>query len=392
MRGDAVIGATDLTRILLSQADVDDLLTMVARTVCESTGFLRSLIVDLDGPSGRVRGRAGHGVPARSVAAVDGHLDEFPVFRMLMGNDGPLVVEPDELRRLVPSGYVQLFQVQGVVVAQPMRSDRLGLLGVVFCDVGAAVGEPTADDIRIVGELSAIAALAFQHALLVRRSVALQGLRERSRIAADLHDGVTQQLYAATLDLDELRSSGALPASTAPVVDRLALRLDTALQQLRSALIQIARGEVPASVTDPDRHTGVVDRTRGLVEDLSGLDGPTADFDVKGEGPEPDADRSDVLVRAVREGLANVMKHAGATQVEVQIRRGSSWWTVEISDDGTGRAETVRRAIANEAIAGFGLRSLSGDAARLGGRIWVSQAPRLHGVRLGLAVPVTIDD
>ena len=389
-RSSADLTAIQLTRTLLSHADVDDLLDMVARTVCETTGFVRSLIADLDGPSGRVRGRAGYGVPPSSVAMVNGRLDEFPVFRVLASEEGPLVVRPDELRRLVPSEYVQLFEVRGAVVVQPMRSDRLGLLGVVFCDGDASMAEPSAADIRTVGEMSAIAAVAFQHALLVRRSVALQTLRERSRIAADLHDGVTQQLYAATLDLDELRSAASgRPVASEQVLERLAMRLDTALQQLRSALVQIARGEVPESAAGADRSACVADRVRRLVDDLCRSDGPTADFDVKGEGPEPDAERSDSLVRAVREGLANVVKHADATQVEVQVRRGPSWWTVEISDDGIGGADDIRRAIVKDTVAAFGLRSLSEDAARLGGRIWVSDAPRLHGLRLGVAVPIT---
>lgn len=80
-------------------------------------------------------------------------------------------------------------------------------------------------------------------------------------------------------------------------------------------------------------------------------------------------------------------KHAGATESEVQVRRRTSWWTVEVSDDGAGSATAVRRTIAAGGSV-FGLRALNENGARPGGRLWVSDAPRLRGLRLGIAVPV----
>jgi signal transduction histidine kinase len=388
----ARIGRAELTRMLLSLSNVDDVLELVARTVCGTTGFVRSMIMDLDGPSGRVRGRAGHGVPTGSVAGAGGTVDDYPAFAMLAQSGEALIARPGEIAAVMPARCVELFEIRGAVVAQPMRSDRLGLLGVVFCDGGNAPEFwPSATDIQTLQEMSEVATLAFQHALLLHRSVVLQSLRERSQIAADLHDGVTQQLYAASLDVDELRSSADLAPDDALVLDRLALRLDTASRQLRSALAQIARGEVLDTMRGSGPPGRVIDRVRALVDDLCRSGGPTADIEIKGDGPEPDPARVDVMVRAVREGLVNVAKHANATQIEVQIRRGNSWWTVEVSDDGVGSAGNARRALAADAPT-FGLRSLGENVARLGGRLWISDAPRLLGVRLGVAVPVSTDD
>lgn len=386
------IGTADLARMLLSVSDVDEVLGLVARIVCARTVFTRSVIVDIDGVTGWVRGRAGHGVPLDSVVQVEGPADDFPVISLLSRETGALVSPMSELDRLFPSRYVDLFDVAGVVVAQPLRSDRLGLLGIVFCDGGGDSDfAPQMADLRALQDMSEVAALAFQHALLLRRSVALQSLRERSQIAADLHDGVTQQLYVASLDVDELRSGEGLPPEARLVLKRLALRLDSASQQLRSALAQLASGESSDSPLDRGPVGRVVDRIRGLLDDVGRVDGPSSDIDVAGDGPEPDSDRADVLVRTAREGLANVMKHARATQVEIQIRRGGSWWTVEVSDDGVGRAADVRRRVGATGSSTFGLRSLEEDVARLDGRLWISDAPRLMGLRLGVAVPVASD-
>lgn len=382
------IEATKLTRTLLSHANVEDLLDMVARTVCESTGFVRSLIVDLDGVTGEVRGRAGHGVDAGIVASVHGAREEFPVIDMVVTRDAAIVLGPDELRAVVPAGYVERFEVDGLVVVQAMRSDRLGLLGVVFCDVGASVGEPTADDIRVVGELSSIAAVAFQHDLLVRRSMALQNLRDRSRFAAELHDGVTQQLYAAELELGELRDSAAGDLAGEAAYARLAQRLRTAQQQLRSAVAQIASGEAPVDFYDRARSAQVVERVGALVEELRGVDGPLADVELRGDGAEPDAERATVLVRAVREGLANVLKHAGATQVEIVIERGQDAWAVVVGDDGVGAPGLVAAALTSSGGQSFGLRSLSEEAGRLGGSLRVGSSDSLGGIELRVQVPL----
>ena len=60
----------------------------------------------------------------------------------------------------------------------------------------------------------------------------------------------------------------------------------------------------------------------------------------EGDGPVPTAAAAArLLLRAVREGLANVAKHAGASRVEViLVRRDERWWTVEVCDDGSGDA------------------------------------------------------
>jgi signal transduction histidine kinase len=350
------------------------------------------VILDFDAVQGVVRGRSGYGVDAGKVAAAGGPIGDYRVLTELAGVDGPLVVPASEVCRLVPGHCLALFEVHGPIAVQSLRSDRLGLLGIVFCDGGAnSTFRARPADLATLAELSEVAALAFQQALLLRRSVSLQELRERSRIAAALHDGVTQQLFVATLEIAELRAGGDLDDAVMAVVDRVADRLGTALQQLRTALVEIASGGVPDDRGPQQSDESVVDRIRRLLGGIGAAGGPTPDLDVTGEGPEPDVAQADLLVRAVREGVANAGHHGKATQVIVHLRRGGSWWTVEIDDDGVGDVAVVRRILRSDRSRSFGLPSLAKECARVGGRIWVSAAPRLHGLRLGVAVPLTTD-
>jgi signal transduction histidine kinase len=131
----------------------------------------------------------------------------------------------------------------------------------------------------------------------------------------------------------------------------------------------------------------VVDLIRDRLDEFRAHSDINVDFDVRGTGPEPAVECRDVLVRAVREGLTNVIKHANATQVTVALRRDTKGWAVQVDDDGMGRAAEVRRLLTLTKAESFGLPSLAADAARLGGRFWVSAAPRLGGVSIGVEAP-----
>ena len=383
------VDRVELARLFLSATEPTDVLDAVARAVCERTAFRRSVIMAVDPVRGVVRGRAGFGVDAAKVIAAGGPVGDYRVISKLSGSAAPLVVPASEVADMVPGQCLRLFDVHGPIAVQLLRSDRLGLLGIVFCDHGTTSDfRPSAADLATLTELSEVAALAFQQALLLRRSVSLQELRERSRIAAALHDGVTQQLFAATLEVEELRAGGVLDEQATVGLERLADRLGTALQQLRVALVEIASGGVPYDRGTQEGDQAVATRIRSVLARVGAGGGPTPDLDVTGEGPEPDAVSADLLVRAVREGAANAGHHGHATQIAVHLRRGGSWWTVEIDDDGSGNAVDVRRVLSGHENNSFGLPSLAKECARVGGRIWVSDAPRLHGLRLGVAVPL----
>jgi signal transduction histidine kinase len=200
-------------------------------------------------------------------------------------------------------------------------------------------------------------------------------------LAAELHDGVSQQLFAAELDVHELRCTPGLDPEIRQILDRLALRLETGSRELRSALFRMLESEREQEESAP-----LGDRVRVTVDDFRAREGVTATLRVQGAGPEPSPAAARLLLRTVREGLANVIKHAQATEVLVVLRCGRRWWTAEVHDDGSGDPQAVRDCAAQ--ATSFGLFSLVSDTSRVGGRFWVSEAPGLGGVRLSVSVPV----
>ena len=103
------------------------------------------------------------------------------------------------------------------------------------------------------------------------------------------------------------------------------------------------------------------------------VDGPDACLPL---GPEVEAQ----LYRLGQEALANVVKHARATSAAVRIAATEETVSVEVSDDGRGFDPA---AVGPEH---FGLRSMRGRVADLGGRLEVTSAPG-RGTVLRVEVP-----
>jgi signal transduction histidine kinase len=228
-----------------------------------------------------------------------------------------------------------------------------------------------------------LATLAVQNAVLVHDSQQLATVLERSRLASELHDGVTQNLFALALTLQEVLELPDLPASAVDILHRAQHDVAEGSQQLRRALFELTQDE-------EEQATGgsFEDEVRQLTHQFSERAGIGADVEVRGEGRPPTEEALQLLLRTAREGLTNVLKHASATQVTVVLRRSDHWWMLEVHDDGTGDATLLRRLTSGFRGVHFGLISLRREATLLQGRMWLSQSPRLGGVQLTMSLPV----
>lgn len=199
--------------------------------------------------------------------------------------------------------------------------------------------------------------------------------------AAELHDGVAQDLFVSSIEIEELTQVPEVPAAISRQLARIASNLHQSSLELRGVLNAMFEGDMER------RGETVIERIRPCVDHVLQRCDLTIDIRLEGTGAEPDADAADLIVRAVREGLANVVKHADATEVLIIVRRGNLWWTVMVEDDGLGDATSVRHLVTNSTGQTLGLASLAAEADRLGGRLWMSSAGRLSGVSLSVSVP-----
>jgi signal transduction histidine kinase len=191
---------------------------------------------------------------------------------------------------------------------------------------------------------------------------------ERRRLERDLHDGVQQELVVliakARLARNQLERDPALAAETLT-------ELQGSAQHALADLRLLARGIHPAVLS-----------SRGLVEAVDAMAarmpvGVRVDADpvVREVRYSPEIEGAAYFV--VAEGLANVLKHSGATEATVTISTNDSWLSVAVVDDGRGYdLGTVQES---------GLRGLRDRVEALGGRIEIESVGT--GTRLGAALP-----
>lgn len=148
---------------------------------------------------------------------------------------------------------------------------------------------------------------------------------ERRRIAADLHDGVVQDLAGVTYALTALSDQTPDPALS----DRLSRTATTtrgAVRSLRSLLVDI----YPASLGEAGLAAALTDLVSALP------DGVDATLSVPTELTLTD-DAQAALYRAARESLQNVAKHASASKVSVTVvQRADGGARLTVRDDGVG--------------------------------------------------------
>jgi signal transduction histidine kinase len=176
---------------------------------------------------------------------------------------------------------------------------------------------------------------------------------ERLAMAREIHDDIGGALTALRLDMDWIGRHGdaASAARAAEAMSTLASVMDSALrlqQRLRPAILD----------------QGMVAALRWLADDF----GRRAPFEVRFRSNVEQATVGPATglaaYRTVQEALTNVVKHAGATRVDVDLMVGPAELSLEIVDNGRGIADADRRKPTS-----FGLRGMAERAGRLGG--WV---------------------
>jgi len=182
---------------------------------------------------------------------------------------------------------------------------------------------------------------------------------ERRRIERDLHDGAQQRLVSLAMNLGMARER--FDAESEPVRLAIAAAHDEAVLAL-TELREFIRGLHPAVLSD-----------RGLVAALSGL-AARAPLPVRLQVDVPRPASAAVEAVAyfiVSEALANVAKHAQATQAEVAVTRAADVLRVAVTDNGRGGAAPG----VSDGVDGTGLRGLAQRAAAVDGTLSIDSPP-----------------
>ncbi|PBD00038.1 histidine kinase/DNA gyrase B/HSP90-like ATPase [Streptomyces sp. Ag82_O1-15] len=232
----------------------------------------------------------------------------------------------------------------------------------------------TQDDQELLTILAQHAAIALTNARLYERSRELTIAEERSRLAHELHDAVSQKLFslrltaqaaAALVDRDPARAKGEL--------HQVAMLAAEATEELRAAVIELR----PAAL-DED---GLVATLRTQIQVLDRAHSAHVTFAGHGVRALPAAQEEAVL-RVAQEALHNALRHSGAGRVDVTLEKRGTGTVLRVSDDGSGFEPTAIRAAGRH----LGLVSMRDRSSGVGGTLSVESAPG-KGTTIEMEVP-----
>ncbi len=235
-----------------------------------------------------------------------------------------LQLAPDDAQRPLVEKWTHHFKA---LLAVPMiaRDEIYGAMAIFY----PQPHDFTKEEMELVVAVCDQAALAIDNARLRAQAAQAAVAAERSRLARELHDAVTQTLFSASLIAEVLprlwerdRSEG---------LRRLAdLRQLTrgALAEMRTLLLELR----PATLTEVELR----DLLRQLSEALTGRARIPVELDVEGVPRPLTPDVQIVFYRVAQEALNNVFKHANATEVHIRLAYQPACIYLRVSDNGRG--------------------------------------------------------
>jgi signal transduction histidine kinase len=231
----------------------------------------------------------------------------------------------------------------------------------------------SAGDATLALAIARQAAVAIENARLHERARQAAVLEERQRLARELHDSVTQSLYAIALYAEA--TSRAIRdgdrQSAAANLQQISEATQEALGEMRLLLYELR----PPLLEEQ----GLAAALRSRLHAVEARAGLTTEFHSSGEERLP-AEQEQELYRLAQEALNNVLKHAHATRVSVRYEAGAGGTLLWIADNGVGFEPSA------DGSDGYGLPGMRERAERLGATLEIVSAPGA-GTRVRVSLP-----
>lgn len=274
---------------------------------------------------------------------------------------------------------VQSLLLSGV---QPMRSvvmirllshDRpIGLLVAGHHQAGAFA----ADQITLLSAFARQAASMIDSAQLRSKERHAAAVNERSRLARDLHDSVSQAVFGALLGIKVARETlNSAPEKARGALDYSESLADAALVEMRALIYELR----PETL----QREGLIGALQKQVAALCKRHNIEASLHASCGEPVLPIEHKEALYRIALEAVQNTVRHAQAHTVEVAIECKQAELLLTVRDDGKGFDTTARHD------GHYGLSTMQERAEQLGARITIESAPS-RGALVSVRVPLGI--
>ncbi len=196
---------------------------------------------------------------------------------------------------------------------------------------------------------------------------------ERKRIAREIHDELGQRLLALRIEVNLLKQK------VFDSTDKRSERIDEVLGQLDSTVKSVRHliNNLRPAVMD----LGLVASLEWQAKDFTRQHGIECTFETHDDNLELDDERATVLFRVLQEALTNIVKHAKASKVSVQLDGNTETLVLKVSDNGIGMPK-----VRNRKIKSYGLAGIRERIGMLNGEFRISTGD--NGTALTFAIPL----
>jgi len=233
------------------------------------------------------------------------------------------------------------------------------------------------EELSLLGSIGRQVAVAVDNAHLYDRAEQSAAIAERHRLSRELHDSVTQSLYSVTMYAEaaaRLLDTGDIKTATEHLQE-LRRTAQEALREMRLLIFEL-RPPILAKI-------GLAAALQARLDSVEMRGGMKTHLEVEG-GPATKRLPNEVeeeLYHIAQEALNNVLKHADAQHVWVQLSFTNGEAVLTVRDDGVGFMPTAPKN------GGVGLDSLKERAQKIGATLCVDSTPRV-GTTITVSVPV----
>jgi signal transduction histidine kinase len=197
---------------------------------------------------------------------------------------------------------------------------------------------------------------------------------ERQRIAQDLHDSTSQHLAAIALNLIALKGS----KGSCSVLEDIENSLEEASKELRTFTYLL---HPPALADD-----GLIGTLARYIEGFKRRTRLPVTLRLTGSIDELSRQAQESILRVVQESLANVHRHAAASQASVHLKRRGDRLHIVITDNGRGLQTSANEAHGAPLPTGVGIAGMTARMRQLGGSLHMRS--RASGTTVHAIVPL----
>jgi PAS domain S-box-containing protein len=354
-----------------NQSDqLDQILNQALNLALRAVGCSAGCIYLLDSPKESLKPIV---ITETSLLQLDGLWNSLPasvLVNEIVNGHQPTVITDLSLENSISKSLPDV--ISGELIGIPLQA--AGEVRGILWGYSEQVGHLTLEDITLMVSIGERIGTTIENFRLRERTQQVAVLEERHRLARDLHDSVTQQIYSLLLLIGGAKRTLSMNEveKTIQLANRIEVISRQALKELRLLIFELRPLDL--------MQVGLVEALRHRLESVEQHGGTHAQLITQIDAKIP-VEIEEELYRIAIEALNNSIKHAAAANVEIHLKSTDGMVELKVKDNGVGFV------IGKEQHGGSGILGMQERARKIGAVIKIDTAPGT-----GTLVSVTVED